>query len=199
MTSDDFESGFGNWVDGGDDVTLSSNNAIGAQCVDLQDDGGDASAIWLINNLDLSNSSQLKIEFTYMPISFEAVEDFYLQYSSNGGSNWTTIKAYVNGVDFSDGVREYISITIDSGSYSFTSRAKLRFEGSASSNSDDIYLDNVVISAFGGECNVFADFTCDGLVEVDDLLYMASVWLTNDGTADIAQPTRGIKGVRYLD
>jgi hypothetical protein len=37
-----------------------------------------------------------------------------------------------------------------------------------------------------------ADFNCDGMVDVDDLLYMTNVWLTGNFTADIAKPADGI-------
>jgi pectate lyase len=41
-------------------------------------------------------------------------------------------------------------------------------------------------------CMTIADFNCDGTVDIDDMLYMAGVWLTNDAEADIAQPSDGI-------
>jgi hypothetical protein len=42
-----------------------------------------------------------------------------------------------------------------------------------------------------------ADFNCDGIVDIDDLVYMAGVWLTDDTKADIALPADGI--VNLLD
>ena len=36
-----------------------------------------------------------------------------------------------------------------------------------------------------------SDFNCDLNVDLEDLLYMASVWLTDDTKADIAQPADG--------
>ena len=37
LTYDDFEGGWGNWIDGGSDARLTSLNAIGAQNVELRD------------------------------------------------------------------------------------------------------------------------------------------------------------------
>ena len=41
-------------------------------------------------------------------------------------------------------------------------------------------------------CAGLADFDCDGNVDIDDVSYMAGVWLTDDSTADIALPADGI-------
>ena len=46
-------------------------------------------------------------------------------------------------------------------------------------------------------CAGSADFNCDGNVDIDDVSYMAGVWLTDDTTADIALPVDGI--VNLLD
>jgi len=48
-----------------------------------------------------------------------------------------------------------------------------------------------------GPCGGSADFDCDGNVDIDDLSYMAGVWLTDDATADIAESEETI--VNYLD
>lgn len=47
-------------------------------------------------------------------------------------------------------------------------------------------------------CAGLADFNCDGMVDVDDLSYMAGVWLTNDSTADIAEPADSIVNLQDL-
>jgi len=149
LTTDDFESGWGNWVSGGIDALLSSANAIGAQCLDIQDNSGDGSSAWLSGSLDLSSYSQLKIAFTYMPISMDNVdEDFWVQFSDDGGSSWTTIKAFILNTDFVNDTRENPELIINSGSYNFTSNVKLKFCCDASGDADDIYIDNVVISGY---------------------------------------------------
>ena len=55
---------------------------------------------------------------------------------------------YVNAVDFvDDGTRYKPVLTIDSGSYTFSNNVKIMFECDASGNRDDVYIDNVRISA----------------------------------------------------
>ncbi len=145
---DDFESGLGNWVSGGVDAFLSANYSISNQCLNIQDNSGDASSAWLTGSLDLTGYSELKIEFTYMPISMDkGTEDFWVRFSDDGGSSWTTIKAYVVDTDFTNGTRENPVLIIDNGTYDFTSDVKIGFQCDASGNQDDIYLDDVRISA----------------------------------------------------
>lgn len=147
LTSDDFETGFGNWTDGGSDARLSSNFAVGNQCLALQDNSS-TSESELANALDLTAYTELKVEFSYVVQSFEGNEDFWLRYSSDGGTSWSTIVALVNDIDFvDDGTRYYLSITIESTSHTFNNNVKLMFECDASGNADDVYIDDVVISA----------------------------------------------------
>jgi hypothetical protein len=157
LLNDDFENGLVNWIDGGGDVDLSTSHCFGTYCLNIQDNSGVASSATLAKALDLTGYSQLRIAFTYMPISFEGSEDFWVQYSGDGGSSWITIKAFVHGVDFSNGIREYPVLTISDGksygsdSIDFTSNVKIRFRADASGNADDAFIDNVVISGFSSD------------------------------------------------
>jgi hypothetical protein len=147
LTYDDFESGWGNWVDGGSDAKLTTSYAIGNYSVNLQDNSS-SSESRLASSLDLTAYSLLKIELSYVVRSFEGSEDFRVRYSSNGGSTWQTIKAFVNNVDFIDnGTRYDPVITIDNGSYAFSNNVMIKFECDASGNRDDVYIDNIRISA----------------------------------------------------
>jgi PKD repeat protein len=147
LTFDNFEGGWGNWIDGGSDARLSSYFAIGSQAMALQDNSS-TSYSEMASSLDLSGYSELQIEFSYVVQSFENSEDFWVRFSSDGGSTWTTIQAFVNNVDFvDDGTRYDPVITIDSGSYTFNSKVKIMFQCDASGNRDDVYFDDVRISA----------------------------------------------------
>jgi hypothetical protein len=147
LTNDNFEGGWGNWTDGGSDARLSSAFSLGAQCVALQDNTN-TSVASLATVIDLSGYTELKIDFSYVVQSFEKTEDFWVRYSSDGGATWTTIAAYINNVDFvDDGTRYNESITIDSSAYAFSSNVKIQFRCDASKNDDDVYIDEIVISA----------------------------------------------------
>lgn len=147
LVFDDFENGWGSWLDGGSDAKLSSSYAIGTTSLNLQDNSS-SSESRLANSLNLTAYSEFKIEFSYVVRSFENSEDFWVRYSDNGGASWQTLRAYVNNVDFVDnGTRYETSITINSGSHNFSSNALIKFECDASGNSDDVYIDNVKLSA----------------------------------------------------
>lgn len=163
MAFDDFESGWGNWVSGGANATLDTGpNAVGTQCLEIEAAAGDASAAWLATSRDLTGFSDLRIEYTYMPHSFETGENFLLQFSDNGGASWSTIRDYVVGTDFSNDVREYEDLTITDAAYNFTSDVKIRFECSASGAFDDVFIDDVRISAKpGGPVNNAPVFSAD--------------------------------------
>jgi len=168
LANDDFEGGWGNYTDGGSDALLSSDHAIGTQCVNLQDNTS-TSVATLTNPLDLTGYSELRIDFSYVVQSFEDSEDFWVQYSDNGGSTWTTVKSYINDVDFVDNGTRYNPILIfDDATYNFTGNAKIRFRCDASANGDDVYIDNVVLfGELSGMSNQPPAFTTDPVDEID--------------------------------
>ena len=79
-----------------------------------------------------------------IPDSMDGSEDFWLQISTDGGVNYTTVKAWVNAVDFTNGGFFQDSVVISG--YTLTDQTRLRFRCDASGNGDDIYLDEVRVS-----------------------------------------------------
>jgi len=146
---DDFEAGsgnWGNWLTGGIHAKIAASKCIGSQCANIQA-YGEESSITLASNLDLSSYHEVKIGFTYMPKSFESNESFWLSYSSDGGVNWNILKTYVNGIDFVNDTRETVELTFASNTVDFTDNALFRFQANGSGDGDDIYIDNIRISA----------------------------------------------------
>jgi hypothetical protein len=142
---DDFEGGFGNWTDGGADCILYTGGARahqGSNAVNLQDNTG--TSVMTTGNQVLSGKSEVQVEFWAYPNSFEGSEDFWLQISTNGGSSYTTVKAWVNGVDFSNGT--FFSDSVIISGITLTDQTRLRFRCDASGNKDDIYIDEVRVS-----------------------------------------------------
>jgi len=167
LSFDDFQDGWGNWLDGGEDAQLARTYAIerraargnnrrsmhphttsfSEQAVGLQDNSGVASSTTLANVLDLTAYDELKIDFTYLPILFRDDDNFMLRYSSDGGENWQTIKTFVNGVDLNSGTREVVELILDRSEIDFTDNALLRFQVDANGNSADVYIDNIKVSS----------------------------------------------------
>lgn len=87
--------------------------------------------------------TELTVNFSYITVSFENGEDFWLQISTNGGSTYTTVGDYNAGTQFTNGVRQSASVVIPG---PFTSTTRLRFRADASADDDVVYIDDVVIT-----------------------------------------------------
>ncbi len=140
-----FDSGWGLWNDGGSDCRRSANNAAYAysenRCVRLRDNTN--SSTMSTDNLNLAAFSEVTIDFTFVTASMENGEDFWLQYSANGGATYSTLISWARGTDFSNGTREFKSVLITG---TFSSTARFRFRCDASNNGDRVYIDDVFMS-----------------------------------------------------
>jgi len=151
LTYDDFESGWGNYTDGGDDCLLYTDGTYahqGSNAADIQDNSGVASSFYYTNGIDVDTPgyTQLKVEFWYIPISMDnSKEDFWLQYYD--GTDWHTVQTWVRGVDFDNGTPYNPTVYIDETSYTFPTDMKIRFMCDASGNRDDVYIDEIRVSA----------------------------------------------------
>lgn len=145
VNSNDFESGFGIWNDGGSDCRRSANDAAysnGTYSIRLRDNT--STSVMTTDNLDLSSFEEITVSFSYLARSMDnANEDFWLQVSTNGGSSYTIVEEWNQGDEFVNNIRENDAVTIAG---PFTSNTRLRFRCDASGNSDWVYIDDVVIT-----------------------------------------------------
>jgi hypothetical protein len=161
LTSDDFESGWGNWNDGGGDCTRTTFFPnTGSYSIRIRDNSGSASAM-TTDALDMSGYSEVIVDFSFYPQSMENGEDFFLEYSTNNGSTYTIHKSWVKDLDFTNDVREFESVSISG--VSFTNQTKIRFRCDASGNGDRIYIDDVVIEG----CDT-APLVAEGIQDVTE-------------------------------
>jgi hypothetical protein len=72
-------------------------------------------------------------------------EDFWVQYYD--GSAWHTVRSYAESIDFVNGVFYNTTVSILESDYTFPPNMKIRFMCDASGNADDVYIDNIRISA----------------------------------------------------
>lgn len=146
LSSDDFEAGYGIYIDGGTDCIRNSNNFSyahqGTYCILIRDDT--TTSNFSSNALNLSSYNQLKIDFWFIANSMESGEDFYVEFYN--GSSWQVIGQYVSGTGFNNGSFYNPSITISSQNYAFNASNRLRFRCDASSDTDYVYIDQVVLS-----------------------------------------------------
>lgn len=72
-------------------------------------------------------------------------EDFMVEYFD--GSTWNIVASYARGTDFENNGTYAASISIDEGEYTFPSDMNIRFRCDASGNADDVYIDEIKITA----------------------------------------------------
>ncbi|MEZ5359993.1 MAG: PKD domain-containing protein [Candidatus Zixiibacteriota bacterium] len=157
ITYDDFESGFGNYTDGGGDCALYIYGTYaweGNNAADIQDNSGTASSFYHTVGYNVSAYSEMEVDFYFVAISMESGEDFWVQYYN--GSTWQTVASFAQGVDFSNNTFYHAVVTISSGSYNFPTNARLRFMCDASGNADDVYIDNIEWRGQGGTSSLNA-------------------------------------------
>jgi hypothetical protein len=150
LTYDDFESGWGHYTDGGTDCALYTGGTYahqGSNAANIQDNSNDSSSFYSTSGINVSSYSQIKVEFSFYPNSMESGENFFVEFWN--GSTWQIIANYISGTHFNNGVFHRVrnSLIIDSGTYNFPTNAKFKFRCDASYDDDDIYIDEIRISA----------------------------------------------------
>ena len=148
INNHDFETGWGIWNDGGTDARRNANDAPfannGTFCIRLRDNTSES--VMTTDVLDLSGFSEITVDFSYQVESFENIEDFWLQLSTDGGATFSTEKTWVHTVDFQNNERHNPSVNITG---PFSSTTQLRFRCDASGNGDKVYIDDIVIEGCG--------------------------------------------------
>ncbi|MBC8378740.1 MAG: hypothetical protein H8E62_06160 [Planctomycetes bacterium] len=149
LAYDDFEAGWGHYTAGGNDSSLYTDTDFahqGNNAVNIQDNSDTESSFYLTDGIDISGYSEIKIEFWYLPVSMDNTsENFRLDYWN--GSQWITLKTWVQGIDFQNDQFYFETIALSAEEYNFSTTMNIRFVCNASSNYDDIYIDEINILA----------------------------------------------------
>ena len=139
FATDNFEGGYGNWNDGGSDCVRSRTRPIeGIRSVYLRDNTN--SSVLTSDAYNLSDFEEVTVDFSYYPYSMENGEDFWLQVDN--GSGFQTVATWARGTDFNNNTLYQESVTITG---NFGSNVRIRFRCDASTNSDYVHLDNIVL------------------------------------------------------
>ncbi|WP_083478207.1 LamG-like jellyroll fold domain-containing protein [Lacinutrix himadriensis] len=147
ISNENFNYGWGIWNDGGTDSQRLSGAPInGSTAIELRDNT--SSSLITTNNINLTSYGSATISFDYRTANFWWGLDFWVQYSSDGGSTWTNIGTYANVVDFPLNNTNYAaSINIGTNGYTFSTNSKFRIRCDADSDWNKLYIDNVKIVA----------------------------------------------------
>lgn len=143
--SEGFEQSWGIWTDGGADCARINNATYantGTYSIQLRDNTN--TSIMTTTSQNCSNYTEMKVSFSYVAVSFDnSNEDFWLQVSTNGGSSYTTVADFNYGAQFTNGVRQNVTVTIPG---PFSANTRFRFRADASADDDKVYIDDVVIT-----------------------------------------------------
>ncbi len=151
LSFSDFEGGWGIWTDGGGDCSLYTSGTYawnGSNAADIQDNSGISSSFYMTNGEDVHTPGyiQIDVEFYFIAISMDNTkEDFWVQYYD--GSAWTTIASFARGIDFDNNIFYVATVSILESNFNFPTDMKIRFMCDASGNRDDVYIDDITITA----------------------------------------------------
>ncbi len=139
-----FESGMDGWADGGVDCARvsTSYSPEGAFSIQLRDNEGEFSSM-SSSTFNLSQYDSVTVEFKFRAVSFETGEDFWLRYFN--GSVWTTVGTYVTPANFSNNIVYTRKVKVAA---PLSANAKFRFQTDAGDNTDQIYIDAVIIKGY---------------------------------------------------
>ncbi len=142
INSQGFETGWGIWVSGGTNSTrVASFPNTGAYSIRLRN--GTTTSLMSTGNINMTTYNQATVAFSFITTGYATGESFALQISTNGGSTYTTVRTWVAGTNFTNNVRGTGTHTVNG---PFTSNTRVRLRSFGNSNSDNVYIDDVVIT-----------------------------------------------------
>jgi hypothetical protein len=157
ITYDNFEFGISdgnsNFQDGGSDAHLHKEGLFtssGIMALRLRDNEGTQSSYSHEENHDVSMYSELRISFSFYMEGYDPNENFFLEYSHDGGITYSILREYTrqtNNADLPnafDNDRLYPQVVhIFPDEVPFTTKVRLRFRSNASRDGDKVYIDDV--------------------------------------------------------
>ncbi|NRB49216.1 MAG: T9SS type A sorting domain-containing protein, partial [Saprospiraceae bacterium] len=147
INSNDFNSSYGIWNDGGSDCTRSSayaDYAVGGTGAVVRLRDNSSSSNMTTDDLNLIAYQELTVDFTYVASSMDNPnEDFFLEISTDGGASFAQVEEWNLDDEFVNEVRYFETVTIPG---PFSANTQIRFRCDASSNTDYVYIDDVSIS-----------------------------------------------------
>lgn len=154
LTYDDFEEGFGNYSDGGEDCSLYTGGAYahqGSNTADIQDNSGDLSSFYHISGIDVDSPgyTSIKVDFWFYAVNMDSGYDFWIQYFD--GNDWYIIADYDEGDEFVNGQFYHEIVWINETHYTFPSDVQIKFTCDAQNNNNDVYIDQIYVNATVGE------------------------------------------------
>jgi PKD repeat protein len=150
LSFSDFEAGWGIWTDGGIDCSRYTGGTYasgGVASIDIQHNESTASSFYLTNGVDVHTPGyvQLDVQFEFIAVGMSNNKDFKVQYYN--GSTWYTVATYIIPTNFNNGIFYVANVSILESDFIFPTNMKIRFMCNGNNNNNDVYIDNVRITA----------------------------------------------------
>ena len=149
LAYDDFETGWGNYTDGGTECYLySGNNSYQGNNSALIQNFWDLDSSFILTqsvDVDTPRYTSLKIDFWFKAQNLRDRENLWIKYYD--GKNWRLVLDLLAGRDFVNDQFYHITTWINETDYNFPKDMKIRFQCDASNSNDQIYIDQVSIYA----------------------------------------------------
>jgi vibriolysin len=144
ISSTNFESGLGPYTLGGKDAGLVSGSFANSptNSVRIRASGVGASFA-TTTGMNLAGKTALRVQYSMIANGMESGKDYFVELQVNGGA-WQAIGNFAAGSSFTNGVRQAkdLQVTLPG-----TSNVKVRFRCDAALKNDEVYIDDVVVSA----------------------------------------------------
>jgi vibriolysin len=145
LSSTSFESGMGPYRLGGRDAARVRGAFASSPefSVRLRDGSGAASSFATRTGWDLTGRTELRVQYSAIANGMEDGERYLVELSVDGGA-FQPVGTFAAGTDFENGVRQEMDLQL---ALPGTTGVRVRFRCDASGNRDQVYLDDVVLSA----------------------------------------------------
>jgi hypothetical protein len=144
IQSDDFESTFGNWNDGGGDCRRDNSTFINGD-YNIRVRNGSGSSNMTSDPINLTPYSSVRFEFLYYTRGLENSENFYVEYD-NGNGSFVEIANFRCNIDFANNNTVCAAtITLSSVDYAFSTTSRFRIRCDANESDDRVYIDDINI------------------------------------------------------
>jgi hypothetical protein len=145
ISSTNFESGLGAYTLGGTNASLVSGSFANSPSysVRIRNGTGISSSFSTTTGMNLAGRTQLRVQYSAISNGMEVGKDYFVELQVNSGV-WTVIGNFVSGTGFTNGVRHAkdLQVTLPG-----TSNVKVRFRNDGNLKNDEVYIDDVVVSA----------------------------------------------------
>lgn len=143
---EDFESGWGNFIDGGLFTKLSVDDTIiEGTCASIFNDAGVISSFIQRKAMNLTEAEFFNLNFWVNGDNLIDGDILYVDFSD--GNEWRVLLELTKGEDFFNDTFTEIYIDVSRQDYTFSSMARIQFRSATAGNS--IFIDDISISVMG--------------------------------------------------